>query len=109
MNPGKLHDLITIQYNASSTKNDGGEIVDDWKTYITLWAEFSYKPGVEVTEADQLVGITNVDIKTRLNTGVKQAMRVKDASNNYYDIVGVQHLDRMYMILKCFMRDNSNV
>jgi len=109
MNPGKLNNLITIEYNAGTTKNAGGEIIEDWKIFTTLWAEFIYKPGVEATQSEQTVGIINVDIKTRINKGVKQAMRVKDADENYYDIIGVQPLDRMYMMLRCFMRDNANV
>jgi len=111
MNPGKLNELITIQYdaNAGGTKNDGGEPVESWQTFKVVWAEFMYKPGIEATQSEQVVGITKVDIKIRRLSGVKQAMRVKDSDDNYYDISGLQPLDKMYMILTCYMRDNANV
>lgn len=107
MNPGKLDKLFTVQRDTGTTKNTRGEHVESWSTYKTFWGSFKYDAGLEDHQSDQLVAVKTITILCRYDSTITAKMRIL-YNLEYYDIVGIQPLDgRMYMNIKCFIRDNG--
>jgi SPP1 family predicted phage head-tail adaptor len=78
-----------------------------WSTYISPWAKLESGPGVEGYESNELVSDQTVHYVIRYDSGVTTKMRV-NVSSVYYEIVGIQYLDRdCFMRLKCKLKDSK--
>lgn len=106
MNPGKLDIYGWIEYDASTTKNSGGETVHDWKVLTPVWLQRMAKSGSEPIDADQIVGLVTDSFKLRYDSRITQKMRLIIDSVVYL-IVSVNYGDRMYMTIDTERRDNE--
>jgi len=75
MKAGSLRNIITIQ-QTTQTRNDAGEIVNTWATYISPWANISPLQGREFWAAQQVQNEQAIRIRIRYASGVNVRMRV---------------------------------
>ena len=59
-----------------------------------LWGKWVMISGSEKYLADQLVSVTVKKVKCRYNSAVKQAMRLKTRTGEYYNIRDIEELGR---------------
>jgi len=72
---GTLRNIITIQ-QTTQTRNDAGEIVDTWATYISPWANITPLQGREYWAAQQVQNEKTLRMIIRYASGVHVRMRV---------------------------------
>lgn len=87
MDIGKLNKRITIQQQSSSY-DAAGQLVEDWSTFATVWANIKFNSGSETIKSDAIASTVKASIRIRYKQGVSAGMRVayKDA---VYEILAV--------------------
>lgn len=102
---GAMDEQIYIEQQTNTVAGNG-ERLTSWIPYLICWAERKYTGGGEETEAHELVGINKQVFRVRFDSGINSTMRVRDSSNNIFDIRHVEVVDRRaFSILTCEWRD----
>jgi SPP1 family predicted phage head-tail adaptor len=86
---GLLRKRITIQETTES-RNDWGEVVDSWGTYVTRWARVQPLRGKEKWVAKQLEAEEVVYFTVRYVDGLTAKMRVL-YNSNVYNIISFEN------------------
>lgn len=101
---GKLDKKIYIEQEQVTQDADGNR-TSIWVGVFTRWSEMTYAGGDESEEAKQLVAMNKRQFRIRY-TNVSEKMRIRDTSNNLYDIRYIEVVGRnAYMILHSEWRD----
>ena len=93
MKAGSLRNIITIQ-QTTQTRNDAGEVVDTWATYIAPWANVLPLQGREFWAAAQVQNEKALRILIRYAGGVNVRMRVLH-DQRAWDIKSVSNVGTM--------------
>jgi SPP1 family predicted phage head-tail adaptor len=78
MQAGSLRHRITIQelnLSETTTRDDHGGIVEDWRDVVTVWASVEPIRAVEIYRANQVDARITHRITTRYQAGITTAMR----------------------------------
>jgi SPP1 family predicted phage head-tail adaptor len=105
MNPGRLSDRITFQ---TKVESDGPfDDLDDYKDYISVWAESRFLRGKNFYAARAANVKTDVEFIIRRRKDLDEKMRIKFTENGidrFFNIEGILPLDnnRMYLVIKAY-------
>ncbi len=92
MQSGRLDRKITLQVNAPTRDDLGGE-VDSWGTLAQVWAEVTTVSGRESFDAGQTVAVAQVRFRIRYRADVTAKNRIS-WNGNLYNINHVTELGR---------------
>ena len=85
MKIGKLRHRITLQ-RFTKTRNDFGEVIEDWEDVGKCWAEVKPVSGKETFTAQQFVAEATHEVWMRFRKDIKARDRVIDHHGNILDI-----------------------
>lgn len=107
MNSGDFDTYITIQKNDWSEKDEYGEPVQNWITFISCWAKQDFRSAAESKRANQITGSNTNTFTIHFYPGVKQAMRIVEGDYTY-NILGVKNIGRrQYLEIEAETYDNE--
>lgn len=90
MRAGQMDQRVTIEA-LQDGKDDYGQPINDWATYITCWAAVEPLQGREYLAAMQLQSETTIRVRLRYRPGVTSSMRVNHGGK-LYGITSVIHV-----------------
>lgn len=95
MQAGKLRHQVTLQSN-TPTRNNGGELVESWSTWATVWASVEPLDGREYFNAQQVTSEVTTRIRMRYRDGVTPQLRVAWRNRIYqvHAVIRVEERDR---------------
>lgn len=78
--------------------------LDNYKDYISLWAESRFLRGKNLYAARAVNVKTDVEFIIRYREDIDETMRIKLGKDKFYNIEGILPLDnnRMYMTIKAY-------
>lgn len=94
MQAGRMDRRITIQH-VTETQNDYGEAEENWKNFVTCWAEVKPVRGKEFFEADQINARIDTIFRIRWADGISPKMRIiyNEQIYNIYSLVELGRRD----------------
>jgi head-tail adaptor len=111
INFGKYDQLINVQSFVESENGDGSVTRAFTDLYTNIWSEVSSKSGVENNESDELVAITEMEFKVRLQgLTINKTMRIVWRDNTYSIISILPHGTRLNEVFKIIAvaKDNND-
>jgi head-tail adaptor len=109
LNIGDLDRKLLFENVVVSINPIGNTRSETYTTAFTLYAKKLTRPGDEIFESDQQVGLKNCEVMTRFNNLVNTQMRFLDVTDSeYYFVRDVQKNKREgYCLIKAVKRDNQ--
>ena len=92
MDIGRLNKRVTIQQQ-SSTYDAAGQLVEDWSTFATVWADIKHKSGSETIKSGAIASDVQASIRIRYKQGVTAGMRVLYKTSQYEILAVLPHVN----------------
>lgn len=104
---GELNCRIEIQQR-SGTRDNFGQVIDDWSTLFTVWANIRHLSGMETVRSGMEVSSVKASIRIRYLNGIAASMRVKHGSDIYsIEAAMPDRVGREYVDLVCSIGAND--
>jgi SPP1 family predicted phage head-tail adaptor len=92
MDIGRLNKRITIQ-TQSTAYDEVGQLIDDWSTFATVWANIAHKSGIESIKAEAVASMVKASFRIRYLAGVNAGMRIIFLGSQYQILAVLAHVD----------------
>jgi SPP1 family predicted phage head-tail adaptor len=100
MKAGSLNSLVEIKQK-EAVQDEAGQVVDDWTTFASVWANILHRNGIEAIRADADTSVVRASVRIRRLAGIKAGMRVH-YDDVVYDIEAVlPDVKKVFVDLTC--------
>lgn len=103
MDIGRLKHRITFQ-KLQQTKNEYGEMLNEWLDFKTVWAEIKPVSGRQFFSAKQINSEISHTVYMRYNPQILPNMRIK-YNNRIFDVLYVMNVDEGNSLLQIYCKE----
>lgn len=103
MDIGKLKHRITFQ-DLSNSRNEYGELIEDWLDVKTVWAEIKPVSGKQFFAAKQINSEISHNIYIRYRSDLNSSMRIK-FKERIFEILYIMNLNESNTIMQIYCKE----